>query len=216
VPPHEPGGTTVSGVRVFRLFVRTRFGDRAASGATFGDQQPNAASPSNGCVRRGDTEKIQMEPDITECCIDIWTILTMTDSQTILIQYSCEFKYQSTGNASIDNYIGDGSLTGQINPRSQKKKAIVARARKDFKTDTCVSCPACSCEIRLPSALPLPGQFSVPCPNCGQRRNYESAQVHDRKDAEATHTRRRIQFGRKKIYIQSKSWLNECASWLLQ
>ena len=80
-----------------------------------------------------------------------------------------------------------------------KKKAVMARARKDFKTDTCVSCPACSCEIRLPSALRLPEQFSVLCPNCGQRKHYGPAEVHDRKeDAEATFPR--IQFGRMKIF----------------
>ena len=123
------------------------------------------------------------------------------------------------GNGSIHNYIRKGSRV-TVRDRSilaAKKKTVVATSWKDFKTDTCVSCPACSCEIRLPSALRLPGQFSVLCPNCGQRKNYGSAEVHDRKDAEATDTFRRIQFGgRKKISIEPKSWLNECASWLLQ
>jgi len=54
----------------------------------------------------------------------------------------------------------------------------------------------------------------VLCPNCGQRKVYQSAEAHDPKqDAEATKTSRRIQFSTgKKKSMQPKSWLNEWAS----
>jgi CxxC motif-containing protein len=72
----------------------------------------------------------------------------------------------------------------------------VATSRKILKVDTCVSCPMCSCEIPLHSALRLPREFSVRCQNCGQRKIYGSAEVHDRKeDAKVTHIFREIQFG---------------------
>jgi hypothetical protein len=77
----------------------------------------------------------------------------------------------------------------------------VATFQRDQKTRTCVNCPACSYEIRLVSPLRLPGEFSVPCPNCGLRKVYESAEAHDpRPEPEVTKTSGRIQFatGRKK------------------
>jgi predicted RNA-binding Zn-ribbon protein involved in translation (DUF1610 family) len=45
----------------------------------------------------------------------------------------------------------------------------------------------CSREIALVGELRLPEEFSVLCPNCGRRKVYRSAAVHDQtQDAEAT------------------------------
>jgi hypothetical protein len=65
------------------------------------------------------------------------------------------------------------------------------------KIDACVSCPMCSSEIPLPSGLRLPRQFSVRCPNCGQRKIHDLAEVHNRKDDAATQAFAEIQFGSK-------------------
>ena len=90
---------------------------------------------------------------------------------------------------------------------------------------SCVSCPTCSCEIPVQAALRMPREFSVLCPNCGRRREYQSAELHDAKrDAEPTREFPRIQFGRKNvkkieegnIFIQPKTRLNQIVSWLLQ
>ena len=91
----------------------------------------------------------------------------------------------------------------------------MATSRKVPQTDTCVRCPTCSWEIPLRGALRLPQEYSVPCPNCGRRNIYQSAEAHvPRLDAEGTKTSGRIiQFGTKKA-MQPKSWLNEWASWL--
>jgi hypothetical protein len=70
--------------------------------------------------------------------------------------------------------------------------------KKIIKADTCVTCPICSREITMLSAARLPPQFSVQCPNCGWRKEYQSGQVHDAKDAaETPPTIRRIRFGKK-------------------
>jgi predicted RNA-binding Zn-ribbon protein involved in translation (DUF1610 family) len=85
----------------------------------------------------------------------------------------------------------------------------VATSRKVSQIDTCVRCPTCSWEIPLVGTLRLPREYSVLCPNCGQRKVYQAAQAHDLKqDAEATKTSGRIiQFGTKKA-MEPKSWLN--------
>ena len=90
---------------------------------------------------------------------------------------------------------------------------------------SCVSCPTCSCEIPVQAALRMPREFSVPCPNCGWRREYRSADLHDAKhDAEPTREFSKIQFGRKNvkkietdnIFIRPETRLNQLVSWLLQ
>jgi transcription elongation factor Elf1 len=71
-----------------------------------------------------------------------------------------------------------------------------------IKADTCVTCPICSREIIVLSAARLPRQFSVPCPNCGWRKEYRLAQLHDAKEAaETPPTIRRIQFGKKNMSV---------------
>lgn len=90
---------------------------------------------------------------------------------------------------------------------------------------SCVTCPTCSCEIPVQSALRLPREFSVKCPNCGWRREYQSAELHDAKpEAESPRELPRIQFGKKdvrkiekeNIFIQPETRLNQLVSWLLQ
>jgi hypothetical protein len=100
--------------------------------------------------------------------------------------------------------------------------------RKIVKPDaivSCVSCPTCSCEIPVHSVLRMPREFSVLCPNCGWRREYQPADLHDaRRDAEVTREFPRIQFGKKNvkkiggenIFIQPETRLNQLVSWLLQ
>jgi hypothetical protein len=77
----------------------------------------------------------------------------------------------------------------------------------------------------MQNALRLPREFSVLCPNCGWREEYQPAAVHDaRHDGESTHEFQKIQFGKKNVKksvkknmpVQPKSRLNEWASWLLQ
>jgi hypothetical protein len=104
----------------------------------------------------------------------------------------------------------------------------VAVFRKIVKPDaivSCVSCPTCSCEIPVHSPQRMPREFSVKCPNCGWRREYQPAELHDaRRGAEATREFPRIQFGKKdvkkieteNIFIQPKTRLNQLVSWLLQ
>jgi hypothetical protein len=103
----------------------------------------------------------------------------------------------------------------------------VAISRKIMlKAETCVSCPACSYEIPVLSAVSSPREFSVPCPNCGSRKFYEFAQAHDlTREAETTQIPGKVQFGMKHAIdcdlpagkpMQPKSRLSELASWLLQ
>ena len=63
------------------------------------------------------------------------------------------------------------------------------------------------------------------CPNCGWRKEYQPAALHDAKLAtEPTHEFRKIQFGqrnkeiteKKDIFTPPKSQLNKLVSWLLQ
>jgi len=94
------------------------------------------------------------------------------------------------------------------------------------KADTCVSCPTCSCEIPVLNTMSLAREFSVLCPNCGGRKSYQLAQVHDRQQAtDATQISGRIPFGMKgatdsdltaAASMQPKSRLNQFGSWLLQ
>ena len=89
----------------------------------------------------------------------------------------------------------------------------------------CVSCLTCSYEIPVQSELRMPREFSVKCPNCGWRREYQSTDLHDAKpEAKSSREFPRIQFGKKNvkkvetedIFIQPKTPLNQLVSWLLQ
>jgi hypothetical protein len=98
--------------------------------------------------------------------------------------------------------------------------------RKIVQPDTtlsCVRCPTCSCEIPVLNARRLPPEFSVLCPNCGSRKEYQLAGLHDTKrDAESK--LHKIQFGKRDgknsansdIFIPPKTRLNGLVSWLLQ
>jgi hypothetical protein len=75
------------------------------------------------------------------------------------------------------------------------------------------------------SGLRMPREFSVKCPNCGGRREYQSAELHDaRPEAGLPREFQGIQFGRKNIkkietediFIQPETRLNQLVSWLLQ
>jgi len=104
----------------------------------------------------------------------------------------------------------------------------VAIFRKAVTPDTvvsCVSCPTCSFDIPVQSGLRMPREFSVLCPNCGWRREYHPADLHDaRPEAELHREFSRIQFGKKnvkkieteRIFIHPKAPLNQLMSWLLQ
>jgi hypothetical protein len=99
--------------------------------------------------------------------------------------------------------------------------------RKIVKPDAAVSrvsCPTCRCEIPVQSAQRLPREFSVKCPNCGWRKEYRSAELHDAKpEAESPREIPRNQFGKKNvkienedIFIQPENRLNQLVSWFLQ
>lgn len=77
--------------------------------------------------------------------------------------------------------------------------ASAEAAREQNRIDrACVSCPACAFEIPMADTKRLPNEFSLLCPNCGQRAVYLSAGVHAPKAAaDATRTSRKIQFGKK-------------------
>lgn len=104
----------------------------------------------------------------------------------------------------------------------------MAVLRKTVTADaivSCVSCPTCSCEIPVLGARRLPREFSVPCLDCGWRKEYQLADLHDVKlDIKPTHESQRIQFGKKdekkaekqNIFIQPKAPRNGLVSWLLQ
>ena len=85
--------------------------------------------------------------------------------------------------------------------------------QRDSRNRSCVSCPTCSYEIPVASAPPLRGEFSVPCPNCGQRKMYRPAEVRDpRQDAQAIVVSRTIPFATgRKMPPRPQSWLN---AWL--
>jgi hypothetical protein len=94
------------------------------------------------------------------------------------------------------------------------------------KDNIFVSCPTCFYEIPVLKTMSLPREFSVLCPNCGGRKLYQLAQIHDRKqDTVATQNFGRAQFGMKSATVgdltaavptQPKSLLNQFGSWLLQ
>jgi len=102
----------------------------------------------------------------------------------------------------------------------------VASARKiTVKSESGVTCPTCSFEIPVENTKGLPRNFSVLCPNCGGRKSYLLAQVHDHKqDAETAQMSSRPQFGMRGAIdddltaesIPPKSRLSQLASWLLQ
>jgi hypothetical protein len=84
-----------------------------------------------------------------------------------------------------------------------------------------VSCPKCSFEIPVLSAGRLPREFSVLCPNCGWRKEHQSAELHRAKqDWEQNPEAKRAQFGKKNepkdIVIEPKASRNGLVSWLLQ
>jgi uncharacterized Zn finger protein (UPF0148 family) len=99
------------------------------------------------------------------------------------------------------------------------KKAIVG-------TDGCVNCPTCGHEISVFKTTSLPREFSVLCSNCGGRKVYLTAEIHDRKPATETgQPSARIQFGTRAAVDRDqvaasmdhpKSRLGEIASWLLK
>jgi len=73
----------------------------------------------------------------------------------------------------------------------------MAPSQDIFNINACVSCPMCSSEIPLPGGLRLPRQFSVPCPNCEQRKIHGLAEIHNRKEDAAPQTFPEIEFGSK-------------------
>jgi hypothetical protein len=80
--------------------------------------------------------------------------------------------------------------------------ASAEAARAQNRIDrACVSCPACAFEIPVMDTRGLPTEFSVLCPNCGQRSLCRSAGVHAPKAvADAPKASRKIQFGKKADY----------------
>jgi predicted RNA-binding Zn-ribbon protein involved in translation (DUF1610 family) len=72
-----------------------------------------------------------------------------------------------------------------------------------------VICPTCSFEIPLATGQRLPNDFSILCPNCGQRKFYRPADLRAlAPDVEAVHAIRRIAFSTgKKQARPTKSWL---------
>jgi ssDNA-binding Zn-finger/Zn-ribbon topoisomerase 1 len=86
---------------------------------------------------------------------------------------------------------------------------------------SCVSCPKCSFEIPVLGARRLPREFSVLCPNCGWRKEYQLAGLHDAKqDWEQNREIKRIEFGKKNemkdVFIEPKAQRSGLVSWLLQ
>jgi hypothetical protein len=101
--------------------------------------------------------------------------------------------------------------------------AVYRKTIKASVEASCVTCPTCSGEIPVLGASRPPREFSVRCPNCGCRKEYLPAELHDaRPEAEAVHEFGTIQFGKKKsaaeknIFVPPKSRLNKLVSWLLQ
>ena len=103
--------------------------------------------------------------------------------------------------------------------------AVFRKIVKPDATVSRVSCPACRCEIPVQSVQRLPREFSVKCPNCGWRKEYQSAELHDAKpEPDSPREFPRIQFGKKNlkkiekenIFIQPETRLNQLVSWLLQ
>jgi predicted RNA-binding Zn-ribbon protein involved in translation (DUF1610 family) len=84
----------------------------------------------------------------------------------------------------------------------------MAASLKELDAGIYVSCPTCACEIPVAGTRRLPNEFSVPCPNCGERRVYRADDVHDLKQSAAANMKsRNINFSTKKRSVQSKSWL---------
>jgi predicted RNA-binding Zn-ribbon protein involved in translation (DUF1610 family) len=82
--------------------------------------------------------------------------------------------------------------------------------RKDAKTSTYVTCPACATEIRLACTARPPGEFSVACPNCGQRTIHQATEAHDPLPSVARPTiLRRLEFStRERPRVLPTSWLS--------
>jgi len=83
--------------------------------------------------------------------------------------------------------------------------------QRDSKTDTYVTCPECAWEIRLACTARPPAEFSVECPNCTQRKIYQSADAHDPIPSTAmAKTHRRPEFStRDENAVRPRTWLNE-------
>jgi ssDNA-binding Zn-finger/Zn-ribbon topoisomerase 1 len=62
----------------------------------------------------------------------------------------------------------------------------MTNSRKDFVTRSCVTCPKCSYEIPMLTTKGLSREFSVRCPKCEGRKLYETAQIHDQREAATT------------------------------
>jgi predicted RNA-binding Zn-ribbon protein involved in translation (DUF1610 family) len=94
----------------------------------------------------------------------------------------------------------------------------VVAFRKAPKATSSVTCRTCSREIPLLSELRQSMEFSVRCPNCGRRSIYREAEIHDLDDgAGAMQTFSSMEFSARKTEpAQSRFWLKEWASWLLQ
>jgi hypothetical protein len=83
----------------------------------------------------------------------------------------------------------------------------VVNTRTDSKPDSCVTCAACSYEIRIANTARPPGEFSLQCPNCRQRKVYQLLQAHDQPDAATAHASARIQFSTgKKELLRPRLW----------
>jgi len=93
----------------------------------------------------------------------------------------------------------------------------MAVLRKNPNLDTWVNCPSCLREIAVSTTSRLPAEFSVVCPNCGQRKVHRAADVHEREQGSQTAetSDETGQFGQGKL-PQQTSRLSEWASWLLQ
>ena len=89
---------------------------------------------------------------------------------------------------------------------------------------SCVTCPTCSGEIPVQIALRLPREFSVKCPNCGWRREYQSAGLHDAKPGAesrrefpefnlARRTQRRSRRRRIFSFSRKPGCINWCHGW---
>jgi len=80
---------------------------------------------------------------------------------------------------------------------------------KEARVDTYVTCPTCAYEIRLACTVRPPGEFSVLCPNCAQRKIYQSVQAHDPMPSPArTKPYARAEFSTRAEHpAPPKSWL---------
>jgi hypothetical protein len=103
----------------------------------------------------------------------------------------------------------------------------VTNARKAVVgSDNCVNCPTCSYEILLLNGQKPTKEFSVLCPNCGERSFHQLTGIHDhRLNPDSAKISARVPFGMRaansynRIMVdleQPKSRMREFASWLLK